>query len=146
MKGTGRRSRAVAARLLVVLVAGAATGCASTPAESPGPAPEPAATGPLAPTFTVEQATRGQRVFTGICSTCHGRNEFSGPIFAVTWRAEPLAAIYEHISTNMPQDRPGSLTPDQYVDVLAFILQLNGIQPGTQELLPNVALLARMDW
>lgn len=145
MKGTDRRSRAVTARLLVVLVAGAATGCASAPVESP-PAPAPAAAGPLAPTFTVEQATRGQRVFTGICSTCHGRNEFSGPIFAVTWRAEPVSAIYEHISTNMPQDRPGSLTPEQYVDVLAFILQLNGIQPGSQELVPDVALLGRMDW
>jgi len=46
----------------------------------------------------------------------------------------------------MPQDRPGSLTPQQYIDVLAYILQLNGIQPGSQELVPDMALLARTDW
>jgi mono/diheme cytochrome c family protein len=84
--------------------------------------------------------------FTNVCSTCHGRNEFSGPIFALTWRAEPLGALFEHVSTNMPQDRPGSLSPQQYIDVVAYILQLNGLQPGNRELAPDMAQLTRMDW
>lgn len=81
-----------------------------------------------------------------MCSTCHGRNEFSGPIFAITWRADPVGSLFEHVSTAMPQDRPGSLTPQQYIDVVAYILQLNGIQPGERELPPDLALLGRMEW
>jgi mono/diheme cytochrome c family protein len=118
-------------------------GGGSTPAPTPAAAPP---TGPLAPEYTTVQAGRGLAVFTNVCSTCHGRNEFTGQMFALTWRAEPLAALFEHVSTNMPQDRPGSLTPQQYIDVVSYILQLNGIQPGARELTPDVALLARVDW
>jgi mono/diheme cytochrome c family protein len=140
-----RRSRAATARLLVVFIAGALVGCARASPGPPEPA-EPIPAGPLPPAFTSEQATRGQRVYTSVCSTCHGRNEFAGPIFEITWRAEPLSSLFEHVSTNMPQDRPGSLTSQQYIDVVAYILQLNGIQPGTQELVADMAQLARIEW
>lgn len=120
------------------------SGCASTtppPAASAGSAP--AATPAY---FTAEQATRGQRVFTGICSTCHGRNEFAGPIFALTWRAEPVRNLFEQVSTNMPQDAPGSLTPQQYADVVAYILQLNGVTPGDRELPADAGQLSSLVW
>lgn len=119
-------------------------GCSPAPAATTPPAPAPDE--PVAATFTTAQAARGQSVFTSVCSTCHGRNEFSGPIFAITWRADPVGSLFEHVSTAMPQDRPGSLSPQQYIDVVAYILQLNGIQPGTQELTPDIALLSRMEW
>ena len=142
MKPENRRSRGHAPRLLFF---GAwLAGCSSVPAPTTTPAPAPDE--PVAATFTAAQATRGQGVFTSICSACHGRNEFSGPIFAITWRAEPVGSLFEHVSTAMPQDRPGSLTPQQYADVVAYILQINGIQPGDRELPPNLALLGRMDW
>ena len=85
-------------------------------------------------------------MFTTICSTCHGRNEFTGPIFALTWRAEPVGNLYEHVSTNMPQDAPGSLTPEQYADVVAHILQINGLTPGERELPADAELLRGMRW
>ncbi len=135
-----RRTRPFA--WLSFLLAVAACGGASAV-----PAPvAPVSSEPIAPYFTTPQATRGQSVFTTVCSTCHGRNEFAGPIFGLTWRAEPLVNLYEQVSTNMPQDRPGSLTPEQYIDVVAYLLQLNGIQPGDRELTPDVALLTRMEW
>ncbi len=34
----------------------------------------------------------------------------------------------------MPDDAPGSLPPQQYVDVVTYILQLNGFPPGAREL------------
>jgi mono/diheme cytochrome c family protein len=119
-------------------------GCASAPAETP--VPPPPTDGPVAPVYTAAQARRGQAVFTNVCATCHARNEFTGPIFELTWRGEPLAGIFEHISTNMPQDRPGSLTPEQYIDVVSYILELNGIPPGAQELAPDLVLLVRTEW
>ena len=32
------------------------------------------------------------------------------------------------------QDRPGSLKRQQYVDVLAYIFELNGVPPGEEEM------------
>jgi mono/diheme cytochrome c family protein len=140
MTPQGERSRGHTPRLLFCFFCAWSSGCSSAPAPAPGPAE------PVAATFTATQATRGQEVFASVCSTCHGRTEFSGPIFAITWRAEPVGSLFEHISTAMPQDRPGSLSPQRYVDVVAYILQLNGIQPGERELPPDPALLGRMEW
>ena len=137
------RGHTRAARLLFFL--GGLAGCASAGAEAPVPSPaEPAE--PTAAYFTAGQATRGQQVFTTICSACHGRNEFTGPIFALTWKADPVGNLFEHISTAMPQDRPGSLSPAQYADVLAYILQLNGLTAGDRELPADAELLGRMRW
>jgi mono/diheme cytochrome c family protein len=96
--------------------------------------------------FTAEQAARGQRVFTTVCSVCHGRSEFTGPIFALTWMAEPVGNLFQHISTAMPQDRPGSLAPEEYAAVVAYMLQLNGRVPGDRELPADASALGRMRW
>ena len=124
------------------MLAGAAA-CGSPAAVAP-PAPPPGEL--VAATYTAEQATRGQRVFGSICSACHSRNDFVGPIFALTWMAEPVGNIFEHISTAMPQDRPGSLSPDQYASVIAYFLQLNGRTAGDRELPADAAALAQMRW
>lgn len=148
MQDTDTRSRACrrAARLLAVLGSVSYAACAAAPAEEPGP--PPAAPGAeLAPAvFTAEQARRGQDVFTSVCSTCHGRNEFTGPIFALTWMEEPVANLYEFASTNMPQDAPGSLPPEDYAAVVAYLLQLNGRAPGDRELPADRERLATLRW
>jgi S-disulfanyl-L-cysteine oxidoreductase SoxD len=46
----------------------------------------------------------------------------------------------------MPQDRPGSLSAEEYADVVAYILRLNGRPAGERELPADAALLARMRW
>ncbi|MEQ1855877.1 MAG: c-type cytochrome [Longimicrobiales bacterium] len=145
MKSEVPRSRAFVARLLALFLTLGLGACASGPPAAQAPTPTSPAE-PLQAFFSAPQATRGQDVFTNVCSTCHGRNEFTGPIFALTWRAEPLRNLFEHISTNMPQDRPGSLTSQQYIDVVAYILRLNGIQAAERELVPDMALLARIEW
>lgn len=96
--------------------------------------------------FTSEQADRGQRVFSEVCSACHGANEFRGPIFSMTWMAEPVGHLFEHISSNMPEDRPGSLSPEEYAAVLAHFLRVNGREPGDAELPSDPHLLRRMRW
>lgn len=141
------RGHVRAARLLFLL--GGLTGCAGAASEAPGPAepPGPVETASEEPAyFTAEQATRGQRVFTSICSACHGRNEFTGPIFALTWKAEPVGNLFQHISTNMPEDRPGSLAPEEYAAVLAYILQLNGVTAGDRALPADAGLLSGVRW
>jgi mono/diheme cytochrome c family protein len=101
---------------------------------------------PAAATYTVGQAERGEAVFTTVCSACHGKNEFTGRIFALTWMAEPVGNLFQHISTAMPQDRPGSLSSAEYAAIVAYLLRLNGRPPSDRELPPDAVLLARMRW
>ena len=127
------------------------TGCASAGPPAAGMAERTAAEQPapgalLAPTYTAKQADRGAAVYSGVCSSCHGSNEFKGPIFAMTWMAEPIGHLYEHISTNMPEDRPGSLAPEEYVAVLAHLLRENGRAPGEEELPVDPERLLRIRW
>ena len=138
-EGNGSRGRISAARLLFLL---GVTGCASASPEAPDAAP-PA---PTVAFYTAEQATRGQRVFTAVCSTCHGRNEFTGPVFGFTWMADSVGDLFEHISTEMPQDDPGSLSTDEYVAVVAYLLRLNGRAAGERELPADPGQLATLRW
>jgi mono/diheme cytochrome c family protein len=133
--------------LLTWLVSGCASGSpippesAELPARRAGTPAEPAA-----PFFTTEQAARGQRTFTTVCAVCHGRNEFTGPIFALTWMEEPVGHLFEHISTAMPQDDPGSLAPEEYAAIVAYLLQLNGRAAGERELPADAELLGGLRW
>ena len=104
---------------------------------------EPQAEGLSSALYTSEQAERGEGIFSAVCSACHGGNEFKGPIFAMTWMAEPVGYLFEHISTNMPEDRPGSLSPPEYAAVLAYFLRVNGREPGHIELPADAELLRK---
>jgi hypothetical protein len=60
--------------------------------------------------------------------------------------ADPVGDLFEHISTNMPQDNPGSLSAAEYASIVAYILQLNGRPAGDEELPTDAELLNRMRW
>ena len=122
------------------------TTTADGPRELSTGSPDIASTGPLPTIFTPEQAERGRRVFGSICSSCHGRNEFRGPIFQLTWMAEPVGNLFQQISTTMPYDEPGSLGEEEYAAIVAYMLDLNGRTPGNSELPVDTGLLSRMKW
>jgi mono/diheme cytochrome c family protein len=92
------------------------------------------------------QSDQGRQVFNTICSACHALSEFRGPIFRQTWMTRPIGDFFQHISTAMPQDNPGSLTPAQYAAVVAHVLQMNGHPPGEQELPADPRVLGGMPW
>lgn len=133
------RGRAAVALCVTVLV-----GCAvPSPAAAPvSPEPTAAVTAP----FTTAQADRGQRLFTDVCGVCHGLSEFRGPLFGLTWMADPVADFFQFISQSMPQDRPGSLSPQEYASVVAYLLRLNGLRPGDVELPHDSEALERYRW
>lgn len=120
-------------------------GCApaNTPAvASARPADVPAGTA----YFTAEQADAGQRVFGSVCAACHGTAEFRGPMFELTWMAEPVGNFFQHISTAMPQDQPGLLEPEEYAAITAYLLRLNGRQPGDRPLPVDTGALSVLRW
>ena len=104
-----------------------------------GDAPLSAQSAPAAPqrsaadgVYTEAQAQRGEMTFRRVCAACHTIADFSGEPFLKIW---PTAGgLFDVISTTMPQDQPGSLTPQQYAEVLAFFLKTNGFKAGTAEL------------
>ena len=44
----------------------------------------------------------------------------------------------------MPEDAPGSLPPQQYVDIVAYILRMNGFEPGSTELPADAEVLKEL--
>lgn len=83
--------------------------------------------------YTEEQAARGAVVVEDVCRECHDDEEFVGA-FIRSWAGASVAALFDDIYSLMPEDQPGSLPTQQYADVIAYILQLNGLPPGEVEL------------
>jgi len=126
--------------MLVLAMTACATGRTASPEPSADRIEESVAS------YTTEQANRGQRVFSTVCAVCHGANDFRGPIFEATWMADPVVNLFDHVSTAMPQDDPGSLSAEQYAAVVAYIMRLNGLPPGERALPATAQELAGMRW
>ena len=119
-------------------------------------------TGPIASVwdgvFTEAQATVGQAVYSGACGICHGRRLNGAPEdpdmrstpplararFLRVWEGRSLATLFEYTRATMPEDNPNSLTDQEYVDVIAYMLSVGGMPVGEAELRPDLGRLARV--
>lgn len=79
--------------------------------------------------FTAEQAEQGQRTYAVSCGGCHGVDMVD--IFAGYSTAEEY---YLFISGSMPADNPGSLSNQQYVDIIAYLMNEVGFPAGEETL------------
>ena len=52
---------------------------------------------------------------------------------AKAWTDKPMADLHTAL-TSMPMDAPGSLKPQEYADILAYFLSINGYPAGQAEL------------
>lgn len=91
--------------------------------------------------YTKAQASRGSRAYADICVECHSLGRFRGPDFAAKWADKPLGAFYKAV-TSMPLGEPGSLDPQDYADVVAYLLSVNAYPDGPQELAPSAEAAA----
>jgi mono/diheme cytochrome c family protein len=94
------------------------------------------AAGSSAPSFTADQATKGQRVFYANCAMCHGvkLQGISGPALKggdSNLSLQSVSAVYTYTSTEMPAGNAGGLKSDDYVNVIAFLFKQNGQKPGS---------------
>lgn len=87
------------------------------------------------------QVNRGRNQFRSMCTECHTSAEFGDQTFQTKWSRRTVGDLYEFILTNMPDDAPGILTPDQAVDLAAFMLEMNGFETGSATLAPDQAEL-----
>jgi mono/diheme cytochrome c family protein len=103
-------------------------------------------------TFTAEQAARGKTAYDANCVSCHGPDLVSanygpplaGEYFAGKWIGQTAAALYTHTHDRMPPSRPGELGDETYADLVAYILQVNGLAAGDTELPTDVTKLETM--
>ena len=72
-----------------------------------------------------------------MCVNCHPKGYYAGPGFKANWNNRPLWDLWDWISNKMPKNDPGSLTPAEVVQVMAYILQQNKMPAGTVALPPN---------
>jgi mono/diheme cytochrome c family protein len=92
--------------------------------------------------YTDEQAARGRSAYIADCASCHAedlRGSSTAPSlveesFAFQWDNTPVGELLVRIRTLMPSDRPNSLTPQRYRDIVAYVLQANKYPSGDKEL------------
>jgi mono/diheme cytochrome c family protein len=122
---------------------------AQTTAPQPVARPAPAAQSPAPPTSTSTisgvysdaQANRGKTAWQSICASCHTTAEHSDSKFAGEWSGRSLLDFYVSLYTTMPKDDPGTLSEEQYMDIIAYMLKLNGMRAGAAELVPDTTAL-----
>ncbi len=103
-------------------------------------------------TFTADQAARGKTAYDANCVSCHGPDLISanygpplaGPYFEGKWIGQSAGALYKHTHDRMPPSRAGQLEDQTYADLVAYILQVNGLPAGDTELPPDQAQLDQM--
>jgi len=105
-------------------------------------APAPAST--LEGVYSREQALRGADLYLGYCRSCHTPESHNSETFIATWTGKPLAELFEYIRERMPKNDPGILTRQEVADVVAYVLRLNGLPQGTDELPADSTSLARI--
>lgn len=69
---------------------------------------------------------RGAQVFQNFCTRCHLPLEMSTRL-RQDWQGHDAAELLQRLTATMPGERPGSLSPQQYGDVTAYVLALAGM-------------------
>ena len=98
--------------------------------------------------YTAEQASVGRALYQTNCASCHLpdlRGAFEAPPlaganFMNVWRTRTTQSLLNVIQATMPLGNPRSLTDQDSAKIVAYILQFNGAQPGSQELTPAMTV------
>src|SRR5579863_1917593 len=98
--------------------------------------------------YTDAQAQAGATVYSQACAACHGQQlegvaapALKGSAFGEMATAQGLTAdsLLDVIANTMPQSDPGSMKPEDYNAVTAYILQQNGYPSGSAALAKDAA-------
>jgi hypothetical protein len=54
---------------------------------------------------------------------------YKGAVF-LTWQGRTLGELMAFLQDKMPKNDPGSLTAEEYADVIAYLLKLNDMPAG----------------
>ena len=102
--------------------------------------------------YTAAQAARGQKIYADSCAGCHGDDlsgggqapALAGKDFNADWSDLAMSDLFDRTNGTMPGDKPGTLTPAQTADAIAFLLQKGNFPAGATELPADSAALKTM--
>ncbi len=89
--------------------------------------------------FTAQQAWQGRLDYYQSCAECHGGKldgQF-GPALAGgddNLQYQSVKDVYAYMSAHMPHGNPEGLPQEQYVAIMAFLMQSHGIAAGARPL------------
>ena len=97
--------------------------------------------------YNQEQAKRGRTAYDGKCAACHDGGtmgpELWGDPFLAEWENKSVGAFFSRIQTTMPEDAPGSLSENDVLDLVSYVLQTNGF-PAGDKAIQSASVLATM--
>jgi hypothetical protein len=98
----------------------------------------------LSGVYTSAQADKGKSGFLNLCVSCHNVASQSGDPWAIRWGGHPLYDLYGVIRETMPVEEPQSYSPILKAQIVAYLLRLNGMPAGTDELPTDVEVLKKI--
>jgi uncharacterized protein len=92
--------------------------------------------------FTQAQADRGREQYRNSCASCHKADllgesaapPLAGPEFSQRWVGSNVDDLLTTIRRSMPQDAPDSLGTPAYVDLVSYLLSVNGSPAGANDM------------
>jgi len=107
--------------------------------------------------FTSAQSARGKAQYLDTCERCH-KEDLSGDVteevpplvgdkFLSEWTQWTVGDLFEFCTTKMPPKRKDrrAISDQNYVDILAYVLEQNGFPAGKAELLPAMEPLLEIE-
>lgn len=105
--------------------------------------------------YTDEQAARGLAAYKTSCASCHGQSlegsgaanpPLAGSDFTGNWSGQTLNDLFDKIQTMMPADHPGTLSRATNAAIVAYILKMNKLPAGKNELPTNAEALKQIQF
>jgi mono/diheme cytochrome c family protein len=92
--------------------------------------------------YTEAQAARGETKYGQNCAVCHSSDlkgigespALSGDRFSQAWNGHTGDELFGLMKSTMPKGAPGSISADDYADIMAYILKVNQAPAGSTEL------------
>jgi cytochrome c len=102
--------------------------------------------------YSEAQAYRGEKVADTTCIGCHGPKldggdsgpKLVGEMFLAGWTSQSVGELFSWLQEAMPAEAPGTLSNDETAAVIAYILKLNNLPAGKQDLSTDRTALDRI--
>ncbi len=91
--------------------------------------------------YTTAQAANGAKAYQKTCSGCHGGKlqggmgpALVGKQFWLAYGGRKVSTLWSTVHTTMPMAAPGSVSARNSINIMAFLLQKNGVPAGSTPL------------
>lgn len=102
--------------------------------------------------YSAEQAARGQKAYVAECARCHG--DMLGGIddappltkdhFLDAWNGKTVGRLADLTRRTMPPETAGTMSRPLTIDLVAFLLSVNGFPAGKTDLVTDTTKLRQI--